>query len=171
MLEFSFAQALGMVSFALGVAAFYQKNDRKLKLMMVLLNVNHMVHFFLLGAVTSAMSAMLSAFRTGLSIKYQSKALAYIFVAFNLAAGYWLAEGWVDLLPIMGACIGSYALFCLSGIQMRLAFVVGAICWLINNVIVGSVGGVLLELTLLSVNLTTIYRLYRSKATVEAEAS
>ncbi|MGF1680325.1 YgjV family protein [Photobacterium minamisatsumaniensis] len=165
--ELSLAQGLGFVSFALGVSAFYQKDDRKLKLMMVLLNLNHTVHFFLLGAITSAMSALLSAFRTGLSIKYQSRALAYIFIGFNLAAGFWLAQSWIDLLPIMGACIGSYALFCLNGIKMRLAFVVGAVCWLVNNFIIGSIGGVMLELTLLSVNLSTIYRLYRGRNITE----
>ncbi|MGF1702400.1 YgjV family protein [Photobacterium makurazakiensis] len=169
-MEFSLAQGLGLVSFALGVSAFYQKDDRKLKIMMVLLNLNHMVHFFLLEAITSAMSALLSAFRTGLSIKFQSKNLAYIFIGLNLIAGYVLADGWLDILPIMGACIGSYALFCLSGIKMRLAFVVGAVCWLINNIVVGSIGGVMLEVTLLTVNITTIYRLYKSDGLALKEA-
>ncbi|HCL12817.1 MAG TPA: YgjV family protein, partial [Alteromonas sp.] len=67
---------------------------------------------------------------------------------------------WYDLFPIMGTCIGTYALFCLSGIKMRLAFICGAICWLTNNILVGSIGGTLLEMTLLMVNCFTIWRLY-----------
>jgi spore coat polysaccharide biosynthesis predicted glycosyltransferase SpsG len=43
---------------------------------------------------------------------------------------------------------------------MRLAFVLGAVCWLSNNIIVGSIGGTLLEATLLVVNCLTIWRLY-----------
>jgi len=68
---------------------------------------------------------------------------------------------WYDLFPILGTCIGTYALFCLAGIKMRLAFICGAICWLTNNILVGSIGGTLLEMTLLMVNCFTIWRLYR----------
>ncbi|MCP3862549.1 MAG: YgjV family protein, partial [Aestuariibacter sp.] len=49
---------------------------------------------------------------------------------------------------------------CLSGIKMRLAFLYGALCWLTNNIIVGSIGGTMLEATLLMVNSFTIWRLY-----------
>lgn len=161
--EISLAQALGFVSFALGIAAFYQKDDKKLKVVMVVFNINHMVHFFLLGAVTAGFSALLSAFRTALSVKFQSKLLAYFFIGCNLAVGFYLAEQWLDLLPIAGACIGTYALFCLEGIKMRLAFLAGALCWLSNNIVVGSIGGTLLEATLLSVNVITMLRLYRQQ--------
>ena len=161
--ELSLAQALGFVSFALGIAAFYQKDDKKLKVVMVIFNINHMAHFFLLGAVTAGFSALLSAFRTALSVKFQSKLLAYFFIACNLAVGFYLADGWLDLLPIAGACIGTYALFCLEGIKLRLAFFVGALCWLSNNIVVGSIGGTLLEATLLSVNVLTMLRLYRQQ--------
>ncbi|WEM44946.1 YgjV family protein (plasmid) [Photobacterium sp. DA100] len=163
MSELSLAQALGFVSFALGITAFYQKDDKKLKVVMVIFNINHMLHFFLLGAVTAGFSALLSAFRTALSVKFQSKLLAYFFIACNLVVGFYLAEQWLDLLPIAGACIGTYALFCLEGIKMRLAFLVGALCWLSNNIAVGSIGGTLLEATLLSVNVVTMLRLYRQQ--------
>lgn len=161
--EISLAQALGFVSFALGIAAFYQKDDKKLKVVMVVFNINHMVHFFLLGAVTAGFSALLSAFRTALSVKFQSKLLAYFFIGCNIAVGFYLTEQWLDLLPIAGACIGTYALFCLEGIKMRLAFLAGALCWLSNNIVVGSIGGTLLEATLLSVNVITMLRLYRQQ--------
>ncbi|PSU33648.1 YgjV family protein [Photobacterium lutimaris] len=163
--DLSLAQVLGFVSFALGITAFYQKDDQKLKVVMVIFNINHMLHFFLLGAVTAGFSSLLSAFRTALSVKFQSRGLAYFFVACNLAVGFYLAEQWLDLMPIAGACIGTYALFCLKGIKMRLAFLIGALCWLCNNIVVGSIGGTLLEATLLSVNVVTMLRLYRQQKT------
>ncbi|MGF1726825.1 YgjV family protein [Photobacterium nomapromontoriensis] len=167
MMDISFAQGLGLVSFVLGISTFYQKNDRRLKLMMVVFNLNHMVHYLLLGAVTSAVSAMLSACRSGLSIKYKSKRLAYCFIACNIVIGLNIAEQLVDLLPIIGTSIGTYAMFCLNGIKMRLAFLVGATVWLINNIVVGSWGGILLESTLLTVNIITIYRLSRSPLVIQ----
>jgi hypothetical protein len=69
------------------------------------------------------------------------------------------------MLPIVGLCIGTYALFCLKGIAMRCAFLVGACCWLANNIIVGSIGTSLLEMVLIIVNLSTIIRLYRQRHT------
>ena len=55
--------------------------------------------------------------------------------------------------------LGTYAVFVLKGIPMRIGFVLGAMCWLINNILVGSIGGVLLEATLITVNVTTIIRI------------
>ena len=148
-----------MLSFALGIACFYQRDDQHLRIMMVVMNLNHALHFALLGAVTACLSALLSVVRTGLSIKTCSRSVAYLFILISLAAGLYLAEVWYDLFPILG----TYALFCLSGIRMRLAFLCGAICWLTNNIIVGSIGGTLLEATLLAVNSFTIIRLYRGQ--------
>lgn len=50
--------------------------------------------------------------------------------------------------------LGTYSVFVLKGIQMRVGFLLGAMCWLTNNIIVGSVGGSLLEATLICVNRT-----------------
>ena len=149
--EFDLAQAIGMLSFALGILCFYQRDDQHLRIMMVVMNLNHALHFALLGAVTACLSALLSVVRTGISIKTRSRSVAYLFILISLAAGLYLAEVWYDLFPILGTCIGTYALFCLSGIRMRLAF----LC--------GSIGGTLLEATLLAVNSFTIIRLYRGQ--------
>lgn len=161
--EFNVAQGFGLLSFVLGILCFYQKDDQRLRMMMVVMNLNHALHFALLGAFTSCLSALLSLVRTGLSIKTRSRVVAYLFIAITLALGLYVANVWYDLFPILGTCIGTYALYCLSGIKMRLAFLCGALCWLTNNIIVGSIGGTLLEVTLLVVNCTTIWRLYVAK--------
>ncbi len=43
------AQAVGLVSFALGIAVFYQKDDTRLKALMLVFNLNHLLHYVLLG--------------------------------------------------------------------------------------------------------------------------
>ncbi|NVK23367.1 MAG: YgjV family protein [Gammaproteobacteria bacterium] len=63
------------------------------------------------------------------------------------------------MLPIIAACFGTYAIFFLSGIKMRIAFMCGAACWIINNAYIGSIGGVLLEVMVLIANTVTIYRI------------
>lgn len=161
MAEIDLAQALGFLSFGLGISTFYQKNDRHLKILMLVFNLNHLLHFLLLGSMLSALSALLSALRTTTSIFTSSKWVAAIFILIGIVSGLGMAEHWWELWPIVGTVIGTYSLFVLSGIRMRLGFLAGATCWLINNILVGSIGGTLLEMTVIIMNLITIYRLYR----------
>ncbi|EGR0236529.1 TPA: YgjV family protein [Vibrio vulnificus] len=161
MAEIDLAQALGFLSFGLGISTFYQKNDRHLKILMLVFNLNHLLHFLLLGSMLSALSALLSALRTTTSIFTSSKWVAAIFILIGIVSGLGMAEHWWELWPIVGTVIGTYSLFVVSGIRMRIGFLAGANCWLINNILVGSIGGTLLEMTVIIMNLITIYRLYR----------
>ncbi|EHH3077973.1 YgjV family protein [Vibrio vulnificus] len=161
MAEIDLAQALGFLSFGLGISTFYQKNDRYLRILMLVFNLNHLLHFLLLGSMLSALSALLSALRTTTSIFTSSKWVAAIFILIGIVSGLGMAEHWWELWPIVGTVIGTYSLFVLSGIRMRIGFLAGATCWLINNILVGSIGGTLLEMTVIIMNLITIYRLYR----------
>ncbi|PNH93395.1 YgjV family protein [Vibrio diazotrophicus] len=170
-MEFSLAQALGLVSFVLGISTFYQKDDRKLKIIMLIFNMNHLLHYLLLGSMTSALSAALSAVRTGTSIYTSSRYVAAVFIVLSLSIGLSISNHWWDMWPIVGTVIGTFAVFMLRGIAMRIAFLVGGVCWLINNIIVGSIGGTMLEATLICVNLLTMFRLVRDtkKAVIPSE--
>lgn len=169
MTTFYVAQILGLVSFGLGVLCFYQKDDKKLKIIMLVMQVNNVLHFGLLGAWTASLSSMLSVARTGLALRTRSLRLAYLFILLSLTLGIVISDHWTDFFPIIGSCFGTYALFCLSGIKMRMAFSCGALCWLINNILVGSLGGILLEITLLMVNCNTMWRIRKSHKSPTAE--
>ncbi|MGL1957271.1 MAG: YgjV family protein [Colwellia sp.] len=160
-----FAQALGFVSYGLGIFCFYQRNDKNLKIIMLIMNLNNTIHFALLGAATASLGSLLSVFRTGLALKTSNKLVAIIFIIISILFGYFISDSYQDFFPILATCIGTYALFFLNGIKMRIAFILGALCWLTNNILVGSIGGTLLEITLLIVNGNTIRRLYFSDKT------
>ena len=165
--EFNFAQAVGMLSFVLGILCFYQHDDRRLKILMVLMNLNHAFHFYLLNATTAMLSALLSLFRTGLSLKTSSKPVAWMFIVVTFVWGVSISDSWLDMFPILGSCVGTYAVFCLTGIAMRIGFLIGACCWLTNNILVGSIGTTLLEMTLILVNLNTIRKIWRGRKLAE----
>ncbi|MCY9869990.1 YgjV family protein [Vibrio barjaei] len=167
---FSVGQALGFLSFGLGISTFYQKNDRQLKILMFVFNINHLLHYLLLGSTVSAVAAGLSAARTLASIHTRSKLVAAVFIVVAGGFGYWIADGVGQLWSIIGTVIGTFSMFVLSGVAMRVGFLVGATCWLINNVLVGSIGGTLLEATLIVTNLVTIYRLRKSTDLVSNES-
>lgn len=159
----SLAQVLGYISFILGVSTFYQKDDKKLKIAMLIFNLNHVLHFLLLGSIVSVLSALLSALRTATAIYVSSKTVTVGFIFISLVCGVWLSNSIWELWPILGTIIGTYSVFVLKGIQMRIGFLIGATCWLINNILVGSIGGTLLEVTVISVNVMTIFRLLKEQ--------
>ncbi|MGF1765050.1 YgjV family protein [Aliivibrio kagoshimensis] len=164
-------QGLGLLSFALGILSFKQRNDRRLKIMMVIFNLNHMVHFILLGSMSSAFGSFVSTLRTGTSIYTSSRYVAFGFIILAVGLGSLTINSLWDCLPMIGVSIGTYALFILRGISMRICLLFGSIVWLINNIIVGSIGGIMLEATVIIFNLRTIYCLSCSRKEAAATTS
>ncbi|KMT65809.1 YgjV family protein [Catenovulum maritimum] len=158
------AQILGLISFAFGIASFYQKDDFKLKLLMLMMLVIHGFHFFLLDAITSALICGVSILRTLFAMYSSSAKFALGFIGVYLIAGLSTSSSLLELTPMFAGIIGTYALICLKGIALRIGLMLGASIWLINNIAVGSIGGVLLEAVLVAVNISTIYRLYKDNS-------
>jgi hypothetical protein len=159
-IEFNLAQLFGLVGFGIGLLAFYQKEDEQLKFFMVLLFINQTVHFFLLGAHTAATSSCINLIRTLVATKVNSLSIAIVFIGLNVIFGVLFAQSLLAFFPIVAASIGTYSLFCLNGIKMRFALLIGSFLWLCNNIIVGSIGGIMLEVMVIIINLHTIIRLY-----------
>ncbi|HEX5126204.1 MAG TPA: YgjV family protein, partial [Rhodocyclaceae bacterium] len=88
---------------------------------------------------------------------------ALFFVALSISCGIWLFNGWLSMLPIIASCTGTLALFLLNGVTMRCVMLFGTSLWLVNNIFSGSIGGTMLEATILITNIYTIFRLRRDE--------
>ncbi len=157
------AQLLGYAAFVFGVACFAQTDDRRFKLFMAAECAAYIGHFWLLDQSTAVASTMVSLLRSLASLKARSAALGLGFMALSAGLGLWLMQGWLSLLPIAGSCIGTFALFFLHGLRMRALMLVGTLLWLLNNLLVSSIGGTALEAVLAATNAHTIWRLWRSR--------
>ncbi|GEA12923.1 YgjV family protein [Alteromonas sp. KUL49] len=153
------AQFIGGLSFVTALFAYYQKDDTTLKALLCAVYIIHGVHFYLLEATTAALMCGLSLLRTLTTIYTSSLKVMFIFLLLTLVAGALSYSSVKDLLVVSAGIIGVYSLFRLSGIPMRVGIMMGASLWLLNNILVGSIGGVLLEVFVISVNLITIQRL------------
>lgn len=160
---FSLAQCMGYVAFVLGVGSFLQTDDRRFKLFMIGECLAYVVHFALLGNPTAVASSVVSTIRSALALRTRSVWVAVAVVTVNVTLGLWIAKQASDWLPLMASCLGTLALFLLQGIPMRLVMLCGTGMWIANNVIVGSIGGTALEVTIALVNITTIIRLHRKR--------
>jgi len=156
------AQLVGYVAFALGVYAFLQKDDRRLKAMIGVQASSYAVHFLLLGSTAAAAASAVTAVRSVLSLYTRSRYVALAILATHLAVGFATAKSLAGWLPVLASCLGTIGFFFLEGIRLRLILLNATACWLANNLILGSIGGTLLELLLGAVNATTTYRLWRA---------
>ncbi|MBU3020405.1 YgjV family protein [Aestuariibacter sp. A3R04] len=152
-------QVFGILAFLVAIYSFTHKNDRKLKVSLIVMFSFQTAHFFFLGSITGTIANALNFFRTIISIGSTHRYVGAIFILLNVTWGVANVKGYIDVLPILGASVGTYAIFYASGIKMRKLFICGAVFWLINNIYLGSIGGVLLEITVILANGFTILRL------------
>jgi hypothetical protein len=163
---FSPAQLVGYIAFVLGVTAFSQKADHRLKAFSAGQGVVYSLHFLLLGNLPACAAAFLSATRSTLALRYRSLALAAVMVALNLAAGAAFVRTPAGWLPVVGSCIAAAAMFTLGGVPLRLCLLCSTFLWLTNDIVSGSIGGTLLELTIAAVSSSTIWRMSRAAEAV-----
>lgn len=151
----------GYAAFAFGLACFAQTDDLRFKVLMALECAAYALHFAMLGEHTAMASALLSLGRSLAAIRFRRPAVGLLFMALNVAAAVGWYAGPLSLLPTAASIIGTAALFFLKGVAMRVLMLCGTALWLVNNLLVGSVGGSALEACLLAANAMTIWRLLR----------
>jgi len=168
---FSPAQLVGYVAFAIGVYSFLQKDDRRLRATIGAQAFSYAVHFLLLGSVAAAAASLVTAVRALVSLYTRAAVVAALILATNIALGFLIATELAGWLPVVASCAGTVAFFFFDGIALRLILLGATACWLTNNLILGSIGGTLLELFLGAVNVTTTYRLFREERARKARKS
>lgn len=156
----SIPQLAGWGAFLFGMASFLQTSDRRFKQWMALECAAYVVHFVLLAQWTASASAAVSLGRSLAAVHYPFKAVGVVFMVLSLLCGAWLYTSWISWLPITASVLGTFALYFLSGIAMRLVMLCGTVFWLLHNYLVGSAGGTVLEGILCLVNVLTIWRLW-----------
>jgi hypothetical protein len=154
-------QIAGYAAMALGVTAFLQKNDQRLKLFNAGQGLAYALHFFLLGNLPASSSSLISSGRSFLALRYRSARLAWAIVAVFLLAGAAFVRDLAGALPVAGACIATVALFTMEGVALRVVLLSGTAMWLVNNILSHSIGGTALELFIGFANISTIVRLSR----------
>ena len=165
------AQLLGYVALVLGVSGFLQRDDRRLKLLVSAECFVLVAHFALLSRPPAATSALVSGFRTGLSAWVRSAWLAAASVAATVGLALLVGTTGAGWIPVFGSSLGGIALFTMRGIPMRLMVLTSTGCWLVNNVLAGSIGGTVLESLIATASVTTIVRMPRTARATDPEAT
>jgi hypothetical protein len=157
-------QLVSLIALGFCIVGFASKRDDRLMVLLISANVAFALQFALFGSWTAAVLSLLVIGRIMLARRYLGSwrvMLAVLAVNFVAAALTWRSP--VDFLAIAAAIFGTVGMFMLRGIPMRLMLMGAAIAWMLNNIVIGSVGGTLAEGMVVVTNLITIYRLARMK--------
>ncbi|WP_348766546.1 YgjV family protein [uncultured Salinisphaera sp.] len=157
-------QAFGLIALTLCVAGFASKRDDRLFFLLLFANVAFALQFAMFRSWAAAAIAALIVLRIHWVRRYKgSAAVMRVMAGLTVIAAVltWSAprDGWA----LAAGLIGTYGMFMLEGIAMRWLLAVAAFCWVISNLLVGSIGGTLAESLILVTNLVTIVRLYRAR--------
>ena len=82
-------------------------------------------------------------------------------LAVNLVVAWATWKSITDVFPLAAAVFGTVGMFMLRGIPLRIILGLAALAWMLNNIVIGSLGGTLAEGMVLVTNIITIIRLYR----------
>jgi len=163
-IDFNLAQAIGLLASSILISAFLTKNDVKMKYVAAMGNVFFLIHFLMLGATAGAITNVVNASRGLSSIKFhKSNKLMFFFMTVYLICAFVFVEKWLDVLPFATGFIGSYALFQLHGIALRSLVISTSFMWMVYHIYFMSIGGIITECFIISVNCITIYRLLKDR--------
>ncbi|MEX0606340.1 MAG: YgjV family protein [Marinobacter sp.] len=157
-------QLVSLVALGFCIVGFASKQDDRLMVLLISANVAFAIQFALFGSWTAAVLSLLVIGRIILARRYLGNwwvMLAVLGVNLVAAALTWRSP--VDYFAIAAAAFGTVGMFMLRGIPMRLMLAAAASAWMLNNLVIGSVGGTLAEGMVVITNFITIFRLVRMK--------
>lgn len=163
MITFDFlSQAIGIIASLFVICAYGVKSDVTTKRITMGGSILFALHFFLLGAISAMAVTIVNILRVWLSIRFHGSGLiCWVFVSLYLLIGFATFEETIDILAILAPIIGCIAMYYFSGIQFRAVCIAATTCWLVYGLLIGSLGVVITQIVLTTVNLTTIYRIQK----------
>ncbi|WP_297792590.1 YgjV family protein [uncultured Marinobacter sp.] len=157
-------QICGLIALGFCIAGFANKNDDRLMVLLISANVAFALMFAFFESWTAAALTVLVILRIALARKFQgSWRIMAVMLAVNLVVAVVTWRVPTDVFPLTAAVLGTVGMFMLRGIPLRIVLGLAALSWMLNNIVIGSVGGTLAEGMVLVTNIITIIRLYRLK--------
>ena len=158
------AQTLGILAFLISLVGYLSTDDRRMKIMLTSGTAILSLHFVLFGAWLAALSLVMNTGRTWLSLHRRGMPIFFMVATAQLAVSIPLVSELRDVFPVIGSIVGSYGLLCLSGTGLRAALLVTTSFWFVNNLLWGSVGGLMLDAMNAVAHVYAILRIRRAIA-------
>jgi len=137
------AQIISIASMVIMVFSFQMKRNRYLFAMQIAASVGFAVSYFMLGSPIGGMLRCIAFSIPKLKNKY---GVLFILELYFIVVTFFTYGGLISLFLLAAQLISTYFMWMDNGKLIRVSLVcyVSPV-WLINNIIVGSIGGVLCE--------------------------
>ncbi|TDQ18078.1 inner membrane protein [Raoultella sp. BIGb0149] len=143
---FIFSQLLAGMSFLLDISAFhFQRRAATLSLLAGSTTLLAL-HFYLLEQPGAAGLMLIAACRYAVAIVTLSRRAMWGFMLGSLLCSAGLWQSLENILPLAGSLLMTLASFQKQSEKLRGYTLCGSLCWLLNNVVVGSPVAVMMEL-------------------------
>ena len=126
-----------------------------------------LIHYLLLGAWSGVAIKTVGTVRNGIAAyetkkHKKSKVFPLIFVTFYIISGFLTYDSIFSILPMISASIYTIAIYMADAKIIRYAAVFGSTLWLIYNIHVMTIVGIIAEMVFIINDLIAIYR-YKDK--------
>lgn len=158
-------QGIGFIGVIFYIASYQVKSNKGLYLCQGLGSASFVVQFVLLGGLTGCFGLLITILRNFLLSRIdqwpwvKGKAVALGIIALSTAVTVCTWDNWLNILPwlaVVGSTIGYWTN---NARNIRLSNLICASpCWLIYDILLGSIGGVVNESITLCSILVSIYR-------------
>jgi len=146
------AQIIGFIALIILVVSFQFDNRKTILNLRSLHNFANAAHFYLLNAPTAAILNLISIFRNSVFLyRFKNKYLNNIvwlilFLVVFILVGFFTWEGLVSILAIIGIGFGTLGVWSEKTKDIRYLTLLSNISWLIHNILVVSIAGIILNI-------------------------
>lgn len=157
------AQVIGFAGAGLNCLSFQQKKRRNIIGVQIAAAVMFILHYIVLGQYTGAALNFISLLRSFVFINNHKKwakspVWLVVFVIISLVASVVTWVEWYSILPAAAMILTTISYWLKSETKIRLVTFPSSPCWLVYNIIVGSVAGIVTECVVMTSLIVAIVR-------------
>ena len=153
-----FAQIIGIVFIAISLIAYQLKQRKHIVMMFCIMNFIGFIHYIMLGGALSAAFIFVVAFAqsaasyiTASLDKKPSTLQKIVFTFLYIIAGVFTYQSYVDVLSITASFMCMFSMLQTDEQKIRIFSLINASCWIVYNILVGSISVIAQVLTFLSI--------------------
>ncbi|HFT7392488.1 YgjV family protein [Aeromonas hydrophila] len=161
---FLWSQLVVSLALLLDLLSFQLRDRRRILACLALSCALNGAHFALLGQASAALLLWLASLRFVVSMLATRRLLMWLFMGLSCLAVLVTYQGPLALLGLLASLLQTRAAFCPDDRLLRRWMLLGTLCWLANNLLVGSPVAALMEGLFLISNLVGYYRHYGRRA-------
>jgi hypothetical protein len=157
-------QIIGILGFLVTAFAFLQSDEKKLKKILTTSTLVWLLHFILIKSYSAAAITFIIGLRQVSSVYFHNSnynlklklSIFFIFLSFVVSFIFW--KNIYSVFPLISSISATVAMLLLNGKKMRYGFLSAESSWLINNLHVESIGGILANITNIFLLSRNIYK-------------